>query len=110
MKTEKSINIEFQQVSRQVDALKECAGDLDRAAKQLRDFMESLRPAWQGESAELYLQKCEALAQKIQKNSDVLDQTAGIIYRSAQSYRNAEIKALEIFSSGGNGGGGGSSY
>ncbi|MCD7981727.1 MAG: WXG100 family type VII secretion target [Clostridiales bacterium] len=95
-KTAQTIQIEFQQVMRQVSELKSCVNDLNALADRLDSLAGSLGSGWQGESAELYISKCSQLRAKIKSNANSLNSTAETISRMAQAYRSAELKALEL--------------
>ncbi|MCD8133103.1 MAG: WXG100 family type VII secretion target [Clostridiales bacterium] len=94
-KSAQTIQIEFQQVMRQVSTLKECVSDLNAQAKRMESLTGSLGSSWQGESAELYISKCKELQSKISSTAKNLSLTAEVISRMARTYRSAELKALE---------------
>ena len=96
MKTKGTIQIEYQQVINQAAKLEECANDMQELQRQIETLMNNLRSGWSGESAELYLQKCDALAGKLSQSEKNLDQTARVIRKSAKAYRDAELAALEL--------------
>lgn len=95
MATYKSISIAFGNALAQAQKLENSAEQMRNASRQLDTVKESLRSEWEGESASLYLQKCDALKQKLEKTAGDLVQIAAVIRKSAKSYRDAEIKALQ---------------
>lgn len=96
MKSSNTIQVEFQQVTRQTKKLEQCADDLQKVRRQLQELMNDLRVSWAGESAELYLQKCNELSNKINTSAKNLGKTADVIERSAKAYRDAELAAIKI--------------
>lgn len=96
MKTKGSIQIEYRQVINQAEKLEGCANEIHDLQRQIETLMNDLRSGWSGDSAELYLQKCNELSRKLGQSEKNLDQTAGVIRRSAKAYRDAELAALEL--------------
>ena len=96
MKSSKTIQIEFQQVAQQAQKLEQCANDLMKVRHQLQELMNDLHCGWEGESADMYLQKCSELSDKINTSAKNLDKTANVIERSARAYRDAELAAIKI--------------
>lgn len=95
-KTRKTILVEFRQVQEQTNALEECVMELNSIGKQLQDLTAGLRGQWQGESADLYCQKCEALEGKLNRSAENLGKTSDAIKRAAKRYRDAELRAVEL--------------
>lgn len=95
VKSLKSISIAFENAIAQARRLEESAAKMRNARLQLRDIQNSLRSEWQGESAQLYMQKCDILSDKLQRTADDLLKIADVIRKSAKSYKDAEVKALE---------------
>lgn len=96
MKSKAAIQIEFSQVTAQARKLEGCADDLQDVRRQLENLMGDLRTGWAGESAELYLQKCSELSDKLNTSRRNLDKVADVIYRSAKAYRDAELAAIQL--------------
>ena len=96
MKSRNTIQLEFQQVSSQARTLEQCADELQAVRRQLNTLVDELRMGWAGESAELYFRKCSELAAKLNTSQQNLSRTAGVIKRSAQAYRDAELAAIEL--------------
>lgn len=103
MATYKSISITFGNALAQAQKLESSAEQMRNASQRLEAVEESLRSEWEGESASLYLQKCDALKQKLEKTAGDLVQIAAVIRKSAKSYRDAEIKALQAIATKGKG-------
>lgn len=95
-KSARTILVEFRQVREQAKALEECAGELSSIEKQLQDLTAGLRAQWQGESADLYCQKCEELGGKLNNSANHLKKVSTAIHRAAKSYYDAEMKAVEL--------------
>lgn len=76
MATYKSISIAFGNALAQAQKLENSAEQMRNASRQLDTVKESLRSEWEGESASLYLQKCDALKQKLEKTAGDLVQIA----------------------------------
>ncbi len=96
MSTEKSIRIEFNQVKAQATALNSCASDLSDVSTKLGSIVDTLSAGWQGDSATLFLQKCEALQTKLTKTSSNLQTVSRVVSNAANSYYQTEMKAIEL--------------
>ena len=95
-KSARTILVEFRQVREQAKALEECAGELSSIEKQLQDLTAGLRALWQGESADLYCQKCEELGGKLNNSANHLEKVSTAIRQAAKSYYDAEMTAVEL--------------
>ena len=95
MKTARSISIAFGNAIAQVEKLEASAEQMRTSKKQLDSIRYSLKAEWEGESASLYFQKCDLLGAKLEKTAGELAQIASVIRKSAKTYRDAEMKALE---------------
>ena len=95
-KSARTILVEFRQVREQAKALEECAGELSSIEKQLQDLTAGLRAQWQGESADLYCQKCEELGGKLNNSANHLEKVSTAIRQAAKSYYDAEMTAVEL--------------
>ena len=90
MATYKSISIAFGNALAQAQKLENSAEQMRNASRQLDTVKESLRKRnGRVRSASLYLQKCDALKQKLEKTAGDLVQIAAVIRKSAKSYRDA---------------------
>lgn len=96
MKTKESIRIDFNRAVKQASIAGDCADDLRMAERQLRETIQELSAGWKGEAASVYLQKCEALAAKINKSARQLDKISSAISQTAKTYYEAEKAALEV--------------
>ena len=96
MKSKAAIQIEFHVVAQQAGELASCADEMQAIRRKLNAVADSLRAGWAGESAELYLQKCAQLAEKLKASEKNLDQAAGVIEKSARAYRDAELAAIQL--------------
>lgn len=95
MKTSESIEIDFKNAENQAKSAEECAEALKKAAAQLRGIMQELHAGWKGEAAEVYLDKCEALAQEIGRSSGNMSRISESIFETARAFYKAEKAALE---------------
>lgn len=95
MKTARSISIAFGNAIAQAQKLENSADQMRASKRQLDGIKDSLRAEWEGESASLYLQKCDLLGAKLERTASELNQIASVIRKSAKSYRDAEMRALE---------------
>ena len=95
MKTARSISIAFGNAIAQAEKLEASAEQMRTSKKQLDSIRDSLKAEWEGESASLYFQKCDLLGTKLEKTAGELAQIASVIRKSAKTYRDAEMKALE---------------
>lgn len=96
MKSKTTIQIEYQKVTAQARKLEDCADDLKTIRTKLEGIMEELRSGWEGESAQLYFQKCQELSDKLASSQKDLTKTAGVIDKTAEAYRLAELAALQL--------------
>lgn len=96
MKSERAIQLEYRQVKVQAGKLDECADEIKVVRQRLERLMEELRGSWEGESASLYLEKCNELSRKLKISSNNLDSTAKVISRAADIYRAAELAAIAL--------------
>lgn len=110
MKTKASIQIDFQNAINQARKLEECAEEMKRIQRNLRAAEEELNAGWKGDSASLYLSKCQELEGKIVRSQRNLVQIASVILRTAKVHYDAELKSLEAINTQGSGGGGGRSW
>lgn len=95
MKTQKSIRIDFNLAMKQAASADTCAGELKKVRSQLQGIINELNGGWKGEAATIYLQKCEALAAKIDKSANDLDKISNAISHTAKAYYEAEKAALD---------------
>ena len=95
-KSARTILVEFRQVREQAKALEECVGELSSIEKQLQDLTAGLRAQWQGESADLYCQKCEELGGKLNNSANHLEKVSTAIRQAAKNYYDAEMTAVEL--------------
>lgn len=95
MKTARSISIAFGNAIAQAEKLEASAEQMRASKRQLDSIRDSLKTEWEGESASLYFQKCDLLGAKLDKTAGELAQIAAVIRKSARTYRDAEMKALE---------------
>ena len=103
MASYKSISITFGNALAQAQKLESSAEQMRNASQKLESIEASLRSEWEGESASLYLQKCEMLKQKLNRTAKELQQIASVIRKAAKAYRDAELKALHAIATKGNG-------
>ena len=82
----------------------DCAAKLEEAARQLKKvayerFQNEVRrvgSCWQGDSANLYINKCNTLTQQMGRTANQLSETAKAIRTIAKNTYNADIKARTI--------------
>lgn len=104
MATYKSISIAFGNALAQAQKLENSAEQMRNASRQLDTVkMNPCEANGRVRVASLYLQKCDALKQKLEKTAGDLVQIAAVIRKSAKSYRDAEIKALQAIATKGKG-------
>lgn len=96
MKTTTEIQIEYSKVIAQSRKLDACADDLRTLYKELDDITSDLRAGWAGESADIYLSKCQELRDKLRSSQLSLSQTSSVVRRTAELYRAAELAAIAI--------------
>lgn len=96
MKTARAISIAFGNAISQAEKLENSAEQMRASKRQLDEIKNSLKAGWEGESASLYFQKCEQLGEKLKRTADDLEQIARVIRSSAKTYRDTEMRALNI--------------
>lgn len=106
MKTKASITIDFQNAINQARKLENCAEELKRIQNNLKMAEEELNAGWKGDSALLYLSKCQELEGQIVKSQRNLVQIANVILRTAKLHYDAELKSIEAINTKGSSGGG----
>lgn len=94
MATEQSISIEFKQAKKGAAKIESCADELLRIVHDMDNLTQDLRGGWEGESADLFIGKCERLEKRLNNNVRYLDQLAITIRSMAKSYYDAEMEAL----------------
>ena len=106
----KVIQIAFNDANHQATRLDDCAKQLRAAEKSLNEILSTLQREWAGEAADLFRQKTGTLQTKIEQTASDLSQISGAIRSTAQSFYDAERKAIELaqtrLTGGGTGGGG----
>lgn len=94
MKTQESIKIDFSNAIKQASNVDACVEDLRNVKSKLLEIISELSGGWKGEAATIYLEKCEALAEKIEKSATNLSRISGTISYTAKVYYDAEKAAL----------------
>ena len=102
MATYKSISIAFGNALAQAQKLENSAEQMRNASRQLDTVKESLRSEWEGEKA-LKEIHTDTLRLYPDPTAGDLVQIAAVIRKSAKSYRDAEIKALQAIATKGKG-------
>lgn len=97
MKTEASINFNFNNAKRKAAELEEIAEQLKQIANNdLNGSFQKLSAAWKGEAANDYLKKGEQLRQKLIENARNLENTAATIRNIATRTYRAEMAAYTL--------------
>lgn len=97
MKTKQQIIFNYRSLKRQADELDQAAGKLDRSCvSRVNESIEILSAGWTGENARAFIQKEEALRDRIVKRADLLRRTAEEIRNAADALYKAEMSALEL--------------
>lgn len=97
MRSESSIQLDFQQAKARADELDRIASDIQNLAnRDVDDAMQQLSRAWQGEAASQYLQKGGQMKDKMMETVRRLNDTATTIRNTAQRIYDAEMRALEL--------------
>ncbi len=95
--TRQLIEITFGNALTQAAHLDECAAEMTRVAlSRLSDVEEEIRGAWEGDSANAYIQKMNMTEQNILATARKLESMASTIRRVAYIFRESELKAIEI--------------
>lgn len=104
------ISMNFSRARRQADELERIAHELQNLAQsELPDSLSQLSGGWTGESANLFIQKGNNLAENIIKTARQLLNAANALRKSAaaiyESERKAELIAIQRRENGAGGGG-----
>lgn len=95
--TRQLIEITFGNAITQAKQLDACADDMMRLANSsMSSIKGELNAAWQGESANAYINKMDLTAENIVKTANKLYQIADTIRKVAQIFRTTELRAIEL--------------
>jgi uncharacterized protein YukE len=93
----RKIEITFQNAINQARILEECADEMEALVNSnVPDLCSELHSAWQGESAEAYINKLNLCGGNIAKNAQQLRAIAQTIRYAARRFREAELRAIEL--------------
>ena len=106
MATRRSIQVNFRNAKTQAKTLSECASDISRLQRDLNGIIAEISRGWEGNAARAYLAKCEQMKAKLGKQAQDLNNISNAVSRTAQSYYNAEMRAIEIAEARNSSGGG----
>ena len=91
------IQLQYRTALQQASRLEELAENLLRTARTgVGETMSELQICWTGENARAFIQKEEALRDRIVKRADLLRRTAEEIRKAADALYKAEMSALEL--------------
>ena len=95
--TRQIIEITFGNAMTQANQLDQCAEEmLQLANRSMETIKGDIGMAWQGTSAEKYIQKMDLTAGNIRKTAARLQQIASTLRQVARVFRNSELRALEL--------------
>lgn len=95
--TRQMIEITFGNALTQASHLEECADDMMRLANEKMGSIKSnVQYAWEGDSARAYIEKMNMTASNIVVTANKLRQTAKAIRKIAYTFRQSELRAIEI--------------
>lgn len=95
--TRQLIEITFGNAMTQARQLDQCAEDMLRVANNnMGNIKGDISAAWQGESANAYIQKMDLTAGNIVKTAQRLQEIAQTLRTVANIFRNTELRAIEL--------------
>ncbi|MBQ6839678.1 MAG: WXG100 family type VII secretion target [Oscillospiraceae bacterium] len=95
--TRQLIEITFGNAMAQARQLDQCAEDMLKVANSnMGSIKGDISAAWQGESANAYLQKMDLTAANIVKTARRLQDIAQTLRNVATIFRNTELRAIEL--------------
>ena len=95
--TRQLIEITFGNAMTQARQLDQCAEDMIRVANSsMGNIKGDISAAWQGESANAYLQKMDMTSANIIKTAKRLQEIARTLRSVATLFRNTELRAIEL--------------
>ena len=95
--TRQTIEITFSSAMSRARQLDQCAEDMFRLANTNMESIKSdLSMAWQGDSANAYIDKMDMTAANICKTANRLQEIASTLRSVAINFRNSELRAIEI--------------
>ena len=95
--TRAAIELNFANAIIQANKLESCADNMRKVSSgDIRSARNQLQCAWDGNEADLFVNKMDLTAENILKIAARLDQVAQTLRSVAKTYRDAELKALEI--------------
>ena len=71
-----TINLDYAKAERQASTLEQCAGEMLQQSKAVGTIISEVRHAWQGDTANAYLRKLEALRDELRLNSERCNEDA----------------------------------
>ena len=95
--SEAAIYINYSQAVKQANELDEQAAKLRKIASNDCDrIISQLSREWKGDSASLYLAKCQTLKNELIKSAKKLENTAQSIRTAAKKVKEADLRAKEL--------------
>ena len=92
-----SIILNYEKMSGVADQLTNLAGRLNNLNRvELEEVLEVLRSSWEGENAELFYSKTVNWQERTDEVSERLLAAADMIKKAANSYKSAELAALDL--------------
>lgn len=97
MITRAAIELNFANAMIQANKLDSCAESMRRVSgSDIQNARNQLQCAWDGAEADQFIGKLDLTAGNIRRTAARLEQIADTIRSVARTYRNAELRALEI--------------
>lgn len=94
------INLNYEKAISEAESLERIASVLEKIAKgEMSDSLSRVHDNWQGENADLYIQKGEKIKEKLEESAKDINRTAKTIRNIAIRTRQADLAAREIASS-----------
>ena len=95
MSSKKTINVNFNKAINEAKEMKETAKNMRKIEQELKNTASRLNGSWKSDSAKGYYNKCQILAEKINKNATELEKVSTLIHNTAKAYYQAEMQAIE---------------
>ena len=97
MKSQKMIEMDYQQAVSQAEELERIAVQLKNQAEQnFPGIIENIQSAWQGDNADSYIKKANTLQPRMMRTSENLKSVAQTIRTVSKNTYEAELRAIEI--------------
>ena len=97
MKTAEQIYIDFKAMEEQVEKLRHIAQQEEQVSSEgMKQVLGTIAQNWQGENADLFLEKAGITQEKISTQAAEINRIADTVEKIAINYRDAELAAIRV--------------